>query len=103
MFDNAASWVLEFSNQIPGRFQIDNVVVRQFLALKLLCSRQPMRRLAAPFIEGGALVRIFAVPQIRDFHEVHEDVWRQMALLTHLRKVLRNLTIVSCRAHKGFN
>src|SRR5262249_1581622 len=51
VLNNAAGRIVKFLNQIPGRFEVHDVVVRQFLTLKLACRGKSMRRLAAPLVE----------------------------------------------------
>ena len=40
-------------------------------------------------------MRIFAVTKIRNLLEIHEDIWRQIAVVADSRKVLRDLRIIS--------
>src|SRR5207253_4027081 len=76
VFDDAAGGRFEFLRQIPGRFQINDVVVRKFFALKLSCGSYSKRRLSSPSVERSTLMRIFAIPQALDLFESHEDVGR---------------------------
>ena len=62
MLDDGHCRLLKLLHQLPGGVQIDQVVVAKFLALKLLCPRDPGAR--AVSIERRALVRVFAVAQV---------------------------------------
>ena len=67
VLDDRADRLLKLLRQVPRRLQIDDVVVAEFLALKLLAVGDALPR--AVGIQRRLLMRVFAVAQIEAFCE----------------------------------
>src|SRR5258708_38270913 len=63
MLDDDRGGAFEFGNQAAGGFEVDVVVVGEFLALKLFRGCESRSRMAGGDVESRGLVRIFAVAQ----------------------------------------
>ena len=67
MLDDGAHRFVKLLRQVPRRLQIHNVVVAEFLALKLLAIRDALA--GAVGVQRGLLMRILTVTQIEGFVE----------------------------------
>ena len=67
VLDDGAHRLLEFLRQLPGGFQVDDVVVRKLLALKLFPTGHAASR--AIGVHRSFLVGILAITQVSDFIE----------------------------------
>src|SRR5215510_10134878 len=94
VFDNAARRSVKLLDEAPGSLEIDNVVIRQFLALKLVRRSYAERGLSAPTIEGRPLMWIFAIPKVHHLLQIHEDLWWKISGRTDIRQVFSDLAIV---------
>src|SRR5215510_10346916 len=94
VFDNAACGSVKLLDEAPGSVEVDDVVIRQFLALKLLCRSYAKRGLSAPTIESSALMWIFAISKVHDLFKIHKDIWRKISGAADIGQVLSDLAVV---------
>ena len=81
VLDDDRGRIPEFEGQTAGRFEIDEIVVGEFLALELLGGCQTFRGTAGWNIKGCGLVRILTIAQFLlapegEMHAFGEQLFR---------------------------
>src|SRR5689334_20106090 len=101
VFDNAACRSVKLLDEAPGSVEIDDVVIRQFLALKLLRRSYTERFLCAPTVERSPLMWIFAISKVHDLFKIYKDVWRKISGGTDIGQVFSDLAVVPRGTREG--
>ena len=103
LHDDASRLVLPFRRQIPGRFHVDDIVVREFFPVEL-ARRRDTARCFRIFVKRRFLMRIFPIAQLLDFCVRHGQHVRHFALARRdfLRQEIRDGTIVEPRMQIRF-
>ena len=70
MFDDHTRRRFELAHAFPGGVGVGDVVVAELLALQLVEGRERAWHRPEVAIEGGVLVRVFAVTQVHHLDEI---------------------------------
>src|SRR5579875_1441355 len=101
MLDDHGGRLREFAYQLPGGIQINEIVERELLALKLPRRGKAMTCRARVTVKRRLLMRVFAVTEIGDFREIQEQMCGQLAFACSSGQFREDRRIISGGVREG--